>query len=620
MKFIRSIAILLLSVMLFALPVYSASPDGMSFKADEIYRANKIYAENPNTFEAWIKLDPSVTDRGGVIIGNWSGGNPCVNFEVSNNGIPRLYIVEANGTVYDYKFTNLHVNTGEWVHLAIVRDAAKSKSYCYIDGELKQTLSIAYTYPIESIAALQIGGDYRGGNVQYFKGSIKSIALWDDVRTATEIQTDMNSVSGSGLIAAYDLTAFEGLVIEDLSSNGYDVSLVKTWIDPDDKAPVSNYAYSIAVVGDTQRIAYNYKSDFGKIYKWILDNAVEKNTKFVIGLGDITETSSAEEWEAAMGAITQLDGKIPYSLVRGNHDSVNSFNTYVSVNKYGDIVAGYYGTDLRNSYQLLDVGEVKYLIMTLDYGASNQVLSWAGNVIDNNSDRQVIITTHAYLFRDGTTLDAGDVCPPATTGGYNNGDHIWDKLISKHENIVLVLSGHDPCDNVVATQTKGEKGNVVTQMLIDPQAADNTHGGVGAVAMLYFSEDGKELTVEYYSTFKDKYFMSESQFSMRLDVVDDENDSVVDSDNNGNNNNNDSNENNNDSGNDNGQESGQQSPILGTDINRETDSSDTSIVGGADDPEEEDDSTVGCLSSASVLAVGLTVFALGACLVRKKED
>ena len=72
------------------------------------------------------------------------------------------------------------------------------------------------------------------------------------------------------------------------------------------------------------------------------------------------------------------------------------------------------------------------------------------------------------MFRDGTTLDQGDVCPPATTGGYNNGDHLWDKLISRYGNIYMVLSGHDPCDNVVTLQSKGIHGNTVTQMLIDP--------------------------------------------------------------------------------------------------------------------------------------------------------
>ena len=93
---------------------------------------------------------------------------------------------------------------------------------------------------------------------------------------------------------------------------------------------------------------------------------------------------------------------------------------------------------------------------------------------------------------------------------------MWDKLVSKYENIVLVLSGHDPCDNVIATQTAGVNGNVVTQMLIDPQGVDSSLGATGMVAMLYFSNDGRTLTVEQYSTVRDEYYMNTSQFALEL--------------------------------------------------------------------------------------------------------
>lgn len=148
------------------------------------------------------------------------------------------------------------------------------------------------------------------------------------------------------------------------------------------------------------------------------------------------------------------------------------------------------------------------------------MLDWASGVIEAHPNHKVIITTHCYLFRDGTTLDAGDVVPPnpsgANDGKRNNGDQMWDKLVSKHENIFLVMSGHDPCDNVIATQTVGEKGNVVTQMLIDPQGVDSAEGGTGMITMLYFSKDGKTLTVENYSTVRDMYYMSTSQFTLEL--------------------------------------------------------------------------------------------------------
>ena len=156
----------------------------------------------------------------------------------------------------------------------------------------------------------------------------------------------------------------------------------------------------------------------------------------------------------------------------------------------------------------------------MDYGASDAILNWAADIIESHPNHRVIITTHAYLFRDGTTLDVNDVVPPnktgANDGSKNNGDQMWDKLISQHENIFLVMSGHDPCDNIIVAQDKGVHGNVVTQMLIDPQGVDLEQGATGMVAMLYFSNDGKTLTIENYSTIRDEFYMTSSQMTIEI--------------------------------------------------------------------------------------------------------
>ena len=94
-------------------------------------------------------------------------------------------------------------------------------------------------------------------------------------------------------------------------------------------------------------------------------------------------------------------------------------------------------------------------------------------------------------FQEGTDSDQDK----------NDGKAIWDKLVSKHENIFLVISGHQSADTVVMRQVKGEAGNTVTEMLIDPQTMDGQYqGGTGMVAMLYFSMDHDTVGVEYYST------------------------------------------------------------------------------------------------------------------------
>ena len=42
-----------------------------------------------------------------------------------------------------------------------------------------------------------VGGDYRTGNTQYFKGTIWSIALFSDVRSSEQIKSDAVFVSES---------------------------------------------------------------------------------------------------------------------------------------------------------------------------------------------------------------------------------------------------------------------------------------------------------------------------------------------------------------------------------------------------------------------------------------
>lgn len=523
----RVLSILLLAVFLPCLAVFASASgeEGLAFDEKYHYMAAKTYDRTPNTFEAWINLPESAAStRAGVILGNYGEALPCINFEIYEEGNPRLYWNDSNDLngLNEWIFSDVNVCTGEWLHLAVVRDKDAQEVRCYVNGELAST-KVMYkaNRDLVCVDPFAVGGDCRAENGMFFRGRIRSVATYDDVRTADEIKADMVKPEPDGsLIAYYDLTAADGR-IEDLSGNGYHVSKYEKyiWADKENKKPVSDFDYTFAVVGDTQVISDRHSDRFHLIYDWIMDNKEEKNIEFVMGLGDITEKSQDKEWMTAMNNIRRMEGVIPFSLVRGNHDAIYEYNKYYPYAIYGSTVGGTYDSTMLNTWQELVVGNRKYIIFTLDFGASDEVLTWAGGVIEDYPEHNVIITTHAYLFRDGTTLDEGDVCPPATNGGYNNGDHMWDKLISQHENIMLVLSGHDPCGRIVTAQTKGKNGNIVTQMLIDPQGVDVSMGGLGMVALLHFSDDSDEIEVEYYSTFKEQYFKSENQFVVTLDFV-----------------------------------------------------------------------------------------------------
>ncbi|MBQ7294013.1 MAG: metallophosphoesterase [Clostridia bacterium] len=523
-------AVLVLLFVLSAFPLFAsatnkfAESDGMTFDDNSTYPVSKSYEDEPLSFESWLYV-PKGAGRAGAVLGNYAGSTACVNFEITTNGRPRMYVVEYTSgekAIHDVTFS-CDIRTGEPVHVAIVHDPAAAKTYCYVNGTLKETKNGALNITAEVCKTpYMFGGDRRGGNTQYFKGAIESVAVYSYPRTENEIKKAMNSgvdKSDSGLIAYYDTVGLEGDRVKDESGNGYDVRGIVKWIK--DKPPVNDYSYSFCVVGDTQVVAYKEPEKLACIYDWIVANKDSKKIEYVIGLGDITDKNTDAEWTEAREQIFKLNGVVPYSLVRGNHDGTANFNKYFDVPNYNNEFEGrYIDGKIDNTWRTFRVGETDFLLLVLDYGASDAILNWAAGIIESHPGHKVIITTHCYLYRDGTTLDVGDVCPPnasgANDGVRNNGDQMWDKLVSKYENVFLVLSGHDPSDNVVATQTEGVHGNVVTQMLVDPQGVDSSQGATGMIAMLYFSNDGKTLTVEQYSTVRDAYYMNTSQFELEL--------------------------------------------------------------------------------------------------------
>ncbi len=298
-----------------------------------------------------------------------------------------------------------------------------------------------------------------------------------------------------------------------------------------------DYAFSIAVVGDTQTLVeMDTKNDtnyLSYIYDWIVDNKEAKNMQYVLGLGDITQYDTDEEWIHAKSEITKLNGVVPYNLIRGGepHDTKNQFNNYFANEAgYTANISGYYEAgSVANTYSTFTYGENKYLIFSLDFAAVDEVLTWAGNVIESEEfkDYKVIITTHCYLYRDGNPCSQStpstaipDKEEYTSDDKYNNGDEMWDKFISKHENIFLVLSGHFESNDIIASQALGDNGNVITQMMINPQGFDYKQGGeTGMVCMLYFSADGNNVSVEWYSTHREQYYKPSNQFDIDLSTM-----------------------------------------------------------------------------------------------------
>ena len=508
---------------------------GATFDGNTVCFVRDNLASHPITVEATIYLNKrTVGTKEGVYFGNfhsdasWDSPTSSIAYSITEKGNPMVRYKDDTGQdAYTFTFTDANIIRSEWVHLTITFDNAAKEVRCYVDGELCGTEKLKEDFSVWT-NQYGVGGDMNILNPYYFKGTIKSLAVYSDVRTEKEIKADMKTQGKDGLILHYDFSDVSDelpVVIKDKSSSKNDAQLGRIWVD--EKDPITDYAYSFAVIGDTQNMAKHYTSHFNEIYNWVYDNIDKKNIEMVIGLGDITDTTEGgtieNEWKAAAEGFDIIDGYVPHIPIRGNHDNIYWYNKTVSQIDYADMVDGQYENDLRNAYVEMDIGGIPYLFLQLDFYMDQDILNWACDVVEQHPDRNVIISRHGYLWRNGAPIENG-----TDANACIEGEEMWDKLVSQYKNIVLVLSGHISSDRALATQRKGVNGNIVTEMLLDFQSIDNkvcingySENGAGVVCMFYFSEDGRKMTVEAYSTVTKQYFYDANCYTIELDIVSD---------------------------------------------------------------------------------------------------
>jgi len=203
--------------------------EGLTFTASQKHLLSKHLAKAPLTIEAVISLPQEVSGRGGVIMGNYkASGGQCYGIEIFNNGVPRLYLITSAKKTVDVKFTEVDIRSDGFVLLSIVLDVANAKALCYVDGELKQSVSVSLSGELTYPELHMIGGDHREGNSQYFKGVIQSVVAYSDVRTAAEIEESMvkMDVDDPDILVAYFFLNTD-TPLEDLSPNQNDIEVSK---------------------------------------------------------------------------------------------------------------------------------------------------------------------------------------------------------------------------------------------------------------------------------------------------------------------------------------------------------------------------------------------------------
>ena len=287
-------------------------------------------------------------------------------------------------------------------------------------------------------------------------------------------------------------------------------------------------SFTIAVLPDTQfycDVRHKLSAKWGngdlrryffEQTEWVRDNQERLNIAFLVHEGDIVQADVPEEWAIAKEAMSILDGKVRYCMCLGNHDMgyqktdknkygfniavdrTTHFNTYFPREKFAkrQEFGGTFDPNRHdNSWYHFEAAGLKFLILALEYHPRDEVLDWANRIVAEHPDHRAIVVTHAYLKGDKTR----------TTNRLklkgNNGEQMWQKFVSKHKNMFMVLCGHFSGEAVLTST--GDHGNQVHQILSDYQGMNN--GGESWLRYMVFQPEVNKIGIYTYNPALDKF-------------------------------------------------------------------------------------------------------------------
>jgi len=111
-------------------------------------------------------------------------------------------------------------------------------------------------------------------------------------------------------------------------------------------------------------------------------------------------------------------------------------------------------------------------------------------VIEEHKNRLAIILSHGYLYYGNERynhLRGGQRASPYNFYGDGaDGEMMWNQLVRKHPNVMMVICGHLSSQYVGYRKDKADHGNLVHQMLVD---YEKMRGGNGFLRVLEFLPD-----------------------------------------------------------------------------------------------------------------------------------
>ncbi|HYA90618.1 MAG TPA: metallophosphoesterase [Thermodesulfobacteriota bacterium] len=322
--------------------------------------------------------------------------------------------------------------------------------------------------------------------------------------------------------------------------------------------------FTIAVIPDTQNYVNETNPQPGSLSvfkaetRYLADQKDSMNLVFVTHVGDVVQHGdgtdgtagnaswgAGTEWERARSAMDIISASgLVFGMSPGNHDYDNYSDPARGTLKGSVLWRRYFGSGSSyfagkswyggasdslpynpglSSFQTFQAGGRNFLHISLEMEAGDPALTWAQGVIDSHKGYATLITTHEYLSPPANEDNRGPMALPAqriaatflkgSHGGWNDAQGVWDKLISKNDQIFMVICGH-AWTPTIAGVSKAENmridqnvfGHPVYQILTDYQG--NTLGldGIpdadpGGDGWLRFMEFNLEAGTIYFSTY-----------------------------------------------------------------------------------------------------------------------
>ena len=498
---------------------------GTDFSALEntMWEAETLTTENLRTFETWVKT--TATKDQYFAATKYGGAHFRAGINAAGN--PTFYLYDAETrTSINYTCTEAVVNDGEWKHVAFVIDETMMEIRCYVNGANMGSMDLAGTkIPTNGWNKVLTIGNFFNNNQRVnvaFVGTLANMRMWSDARTGAELYNNsIKSVVGSdNLIAEWMLTG-EEFAAE--STGKYDLVEYKWDITSDDdryaqyNRDSADDEFSIIFLPDTQIINHYSATQFAAMYDWIIANQERLNIQAVMGLGDIVDQNAETvQWQNAHDNFLKLtNAGIPWVAVQGNHDySSLGGRDYANFKKYftmdmlyenenfqlGDTY--YYGEYSSAYYYFTPSEDVKYILLALESEPRQDIVTWAKQVIESHPDHRVIVTTHEYMYGNGTLMshNFGNMYT-----GSSSGEQVWEKVLAPYKNVDMVLAGHVSVSSIVSRVDKGVNGNDILQILCDTQQIDYSYAYAGAVLIARFKNDGSQVSFNLYSTNADSF-------------------------------------------------------------------------------------------------------------------